>query len=137
MSIAAAEMPPTTAAETPVGCPVPLPTFTVDELLALVRDMAAHWDPQNASIYRAMDTPRIQAAVRDLTRLMEAHVTYARRRWRGSGKREHTREVYQVLDETNTPNITIGFLFCLAAGGLFPNPLHAPEPKRPKTRQPR
>jgi hypothetical protein len=111
--------------ETSASAPEPAETFTVDELLEVIRSTCVHIDPNNAEAYRRMGAEHVREAVRLNARLLQAHREYQRvYRIARRGRREHANAIYRHLDVAPIPYTVVALAWSLLPATI----LDAPEP---------
>jgi hypothetical protein len=100
---------PTVRAESPPPAEEPDESYTGDDILAFVREMAATNDPRRAPIYRAVEPERIRAGARLAQQILETHLELRQRMGRRArtGRRKHAQSIYQLLDSTNDADLEL------------------------------
>ena len=78
-------------------------SYTPDDILAFVREVAATSDPRHAHILRAVEPERIRASARLAQQILETHLELRQRMGRRArtGRRKHAQAIYQLLGNTN------------------------------------
>jgi hypothetical protein len=113
---------PTVSAEDPQSQIQEVESFTPEQVLAFVRDVAARRDSALAHYYRTMAAGRVKDGVEVVLQLLEVHLELKRRYGRGArtGSRAHAAEIRRLLDSTNSANLVAAAAYLESAYGVLP-----------------
>ena len=97
----------------------PVAAWTPDAILDQARTLAGKLDPPRATVYYRMTPSRWLQAVDLGSELLTAHAAYRLHHARGHGRREHSRELHEVLDATNASNLIASVAMLLVLGRIL------------------
>jgi hypothetical protein len=95
------------------------PPMPDDSVLEQARKLAGALDPPRAAIYDSMAPSRWLQAVNLGSTLLTAHAAYRLHHTRGRGRRQHSAEMHELLDEAIGANLIASLALLLVMGRVL------------------